>query len=62
MPEEYARTWEQVTMTPQGGTLRMKVPGGWLVKDLVISNGKREGTALLYYPDDTWTWVLEAKG
>lgn len=51
-PPRYPREWEQVS----SGCWRLQVPGGWMVE----KSGRTPSTALVFFPDPDYAWVLRA--
>ncbi len=58
----YPREWEEI----RGGTHRLKVPGGWIVRTMSLwgrIGGVESGSeALTFFPDPAHTWELEPEG
>ncbi len=49
--DELLETWEDVSVDSGITTVRMRVPGGWLVHTVHAS-----GTDLMFFQDDQWSW------
>jgi hypothetical protein len=56
-PTTYPRDWEWVSDSPQ--TLRLQVPGGWLVQTAEYAGeGVGLSESLVFLPDPEYRWLL----
>lgn len=53
--DEFPTTWESVSIDDQLETLRLRVPGGWLV---AVRDSTYETTQIVFVSNPTHEWTL----